>query len=113
MIEYPWPPRELSPNARCHWTVKNKAFQRYKGDAWAITKAAKVVGGKDNIHLKITYHPPSKRPMDLDNLLASSKALIDGMALAMNVNDKQFRPITLDIGETIKGGLIRICADSQ
>ena len=29
-INLPWPPRELSPNARVHWAKKAKAAKAYK-----------------------------------------------------------------------------------
>ena len=31
-FEFPWPPKELSPNARVHWRTLAKAKAEYKGD---------------------------------------------------------------------------------
>lgn len=53
-------------------------------------------------HLKITFYPPTKANRDIDNCLASIKAGLDGIADGLAINDKFFRPITIDFGETDK-----------
>lgn len=58
----------------------------------------------------IIFHPPDKRHRDLDNMLASIKYGLDGIALAWGVNDKDFKPITIDIGEPVAKGQITIKA---
>lgn len=52
--------------------------------------------------MELLFIPPDNRPRDIDNLLASCKELIDGIAQGLGVNDKQFRPITIDMGEKDK-----------
>ena len=39
---------------------------------------------------------PDRRHRDLDNLLAASKPIIDGMAQALGVDDSRFKPILVD-----------------
>lgn len=54
--------------------------------------------------MAIIFFPPSKRGFDLDNALASIKAGIDGISEAWGINDKMFRPITIDFGAVKKNG---------
>ena len=45
--------------------------------------------------LNITFIMPDKRRRDRDNLLASSKCTLDGIAQALGVDDNNFEPIVL------------------
>ena len=103
-VRLPWPPKELSPNARVHWAKKAKAAKQYRELAWAqtlLTDAPCNWIGCYNVHL--TFHPPDRRRRDLDNMLASIKPGIDGMADAIQVDDQHFS-LTLQRGEPTKGG---------
>lgn len=105
MIALPWPPKELSPNARPHHMQKYKASRRYKSECYILAKGkGPEVNG--NIPLLIWFHPPTNRFPDLDNCLAAIKAGVDGVAEAWGINDKIFRPITIDFGEPVKGGKV-------
>ena len=93
-IELPWPPRELSPNSRKdrrHTGDKRKA---YKTACWTVAKAGKFRAS----HLDITFHPPDGRKRDLDNMLGSIKYGLDGIALAMGVDDSEWS-ITIRKGD--------------
>ena len=107
-VDLPWYPRELSPNAREHWTVSARKKKEYKIACWALTKEAisnpQLPDGK--INLTIEFFPPSRRHYDLDNCLASIKAGLDGVALALGVNDKRFN-LTLAMRDEVRG-LIRL-----
>ena len=107
-ISIPWPARVLSPNDRSHWTKKSKAKASYKETCklLALANVPKLPQGR--IHLRIVFHPPSMRAFDLDNALASIKSGLDGIADAWGVNDKMFRPITVDFGDKVDGGTILI-----
>lgn len=86
-----WPPKELSPNARVHWKTKWRAGKQYKLACWAEAKKAGLVVDWDGpISIGITFVPPSRRHHDLDNCIASIKAGLDGLALALRVNDSRF-----------------------
>lgn len=106
IIELPWFQNDTRPNARKHWTARSKAknIDKELGYHNAFPLKNKVKSG--NISLSITYHPSSNRHMDLDNCLAGCKGQIDGIALGLGVNDKNFRPITIDFGEVIKNGKV-------
>ena len=58
---------------------------------------------------KFTFHPPDKRKRDVDNVIASLKALIDGLADAWGIDDSEFL-ITYPrkFAEPVKGGKIII-----
>jgi len=74
------PYRELSPNAREHWAVKNRAVRASKEE---IGWLAKIQWHDDKPMMKarISYefHLKNKVKRDLDNLLASCKAYLDGL----------------------------------
>jgi len=107
-MELPWLNPILSPNNRSHWAKKVEPKRKHKEDAWAIAKSTGKPPLSDTYHLYIIFYPPTNAHRDLDNCLASIKAELDGIADAWQVNDKQFRPITIDFGEKVKGGKIVI-----
>lgn len=107
MITLPWPPKELSPNARVHRMVKARQAKLYKEACWALAREKNSRPPPGRVHLKITFYPPTRQRRDLDNLLASIKAGIDGVAMAWQIDDELFRPITIDIAEHV-GGMVKI-----
>ena len=105
-VIFPWPPGELSPNARVHWARKAKAAKKYKSDcAWTLIehKVGKQTG--DSVNLSLSYFPPDKRRRDLDNLLSSSKQMIDAIAEAIGIDDSRFH-ISLARCQPTKNGEI-------
>jgi crossover junction endodeoxyribonuclease RusA len=113
ILELPWPPKELSPNARGHWRKSEDAKQKYKADCWALTKAflfknpGKYYTQKGKLPISIMFHPPTRRGYDADNLNSRMKYGFDGIAEALCVNDKIFRPVTYDIAdEPVKHGKV-------
>lgn len=112
MIELPWPPKELSPNARVHWSKKSKAAKVYRTACKVITRLSGVVAPEGEVHLSITFCPPDRRKRDDDNCLAAFKAGRDGVADALGIDDNRF-VTTLRMGEPVKGGavLVRISGE--
>ena len=106
-IRLPWPPKELSPNARVHWAKKSGKAKRYRQDALMLARPAvsrcPAALCADTYRLSLTFHPPDRRRRDLDNMLASIKAGIDGIADALGVDDQHFS-LRLERGEPTKGG---------
>ena len=98
-IELAWPSKELSPNSRVHHMALWRAKKTAKEAAGWTTRAA-VGNGSPNhfrtgarLPLKITAQPPAvKRDRDADNVIASLKAAIDGVACALGVDDSLFDP---------------------
>jgi crossover junction endodeoxyribonuclease RusA len=102
IIRLPWPDARLSPNRKNGkaWQSTSKLKTEQRTAANICTKAALHTSGdktwEGNIPLSLVYLAPDKRHRDLDNLLASSKALLDGMAEALGVDDSRFKPILVD-----------------
>ena len=96
-----WPYGSLWPNNRPHWASKAKATQAYRFAAKVQLRNA-ALGP-----IRITFCPKSRGPMpDMDNCIASFKAGQDGIADALGVNDRRFRPHP-HIKDEI-GGMVRI-----
>lgn len=102
IIRLPWPDSKLFPNRKNgkSWVSTARIKTEQREAAYLCTLAAlKTSGGKEwtgNIPLSLVYMQPDKRHRDLDNLLAASKPLIDGMAEALGVDDKRFKPVLVD-----------------
>lgn len=77
---------ESTANKRWHWAVKSKhnAEQRAQGK-WAVSSNYNKIRNEPPFKVKITRI--GKRMMDDDNLAISAKALRDGIAEALGVDD--------------------------
>jgi crossover junction endodeoxyribonuclease RusA len=107
VITLPWPPKELNPNARIHWSKLAKYKKLYRTECWVAAQQAGIVPNPDGkIHLKIVFYPPNKQKRDLDNMLASLKAGLDGIADAWRVDDNRF-VLTIEVSDNI-GGMVKI-----
>lgn len=111
-IELPWPAKELSPNARPHWAAKSASVRLARQTA-RLTMLAELnlnrdresLVGAECIRLRWTFHPPSRRSYDKDNLQAQMKSYQDGIADALDVNDSKFDSV-YEFGEVLKGGKV-------
>ena len=92
-VTFPWPDKALSPNARLHWSkvAKHKKAYRMASYTLALEAGLRGIPWDGDVHLWIDFYPPDRRGRDQDNMLASCKALFDGLADALSVNDKRFR----------------------
>jgi crossover junction endodeoxyribonuclease RusA len=111
-IYLPWPPSKLSPNSRTYWRAKNPIKVAYREECYRIARNKQEQIKGDLFRVTITFHPPDRRSRDLDNVLASAKSGIDGVCMALGINDKQLRPITLDWGTVRRNGEIEICLNA-
>lgn len=87
-----WPSdKALSPNARVHWSVKAKA-KKWLRTAWAVEALAQDLGPSTakRLELHVVFMQRDRRPRDLDNLLASAKAGLDGLADVLKVDDSNW-----------------------
>ena len=107
-VTLPWPPKDLSPNSRIHWSRRSKAAKAYRRACHVLTLEAGIRGvdWEGDIHLWIDFYPPDRRHRDDDNIIAAFKAGRDGMADAMGLDDKQFR-IHPYVKDEI-GGMVKI-----
>jgi crossover junction endodeoxyribonuclease RusA len=108
-FDLPFPPRQLSPNARLHWRALAKAKKAYKSKcAWSLFgQPAPVFAEQERIPLRITISPPDNRRRDRDNLQHSLKYALDELACHLGVNDYYFEP-TYSFGDPVKGGRVVI-----
>lgn len=106
-ITLPWPPKDLSPNARVHHQVLARVKKDYKhACGWQAKAQGLKPSAIDALHLNITFYPPCKRRRDLDNMLASIKSGLDGIADVLGVDDSKWS-LTIRKAETI-GGFVRV-----
>lgn len=110
VIELPWPDRRLSPNAREHWST----ISRFKKVYRASCKLIGIAGGlralarsEQAISVHLTFFPPDRRARDWDNMLASMKSGLDGLADAMGVDDSKWK-LGFEVSEPTKGGVVLV-----
>lgn len=113
MIELPYPAKELSPNSRIHWSIKAKAAKKARSDAFYIVLAAgfdknTFAGYGHRLHIWIDIYAKTKNYPDADNMLSSLKSALDGIADALELNDRRFVPHPFVKNETHKGGRVVI-----
>lgn len=112
IIDLPWPPRDLHPNARVHWTRRHRATKAAREAAqWMSCSHGPIEA--DKLDVTIIFHEPDKRRRDADGLLSNVKAYIDGIADSLEVDDSKWS-IAIRRGEVVKGGVVRFeitCAD--
>jgi crossover junction endodeoxyribonuclease RusA len=114
IITLPWPTRGLAPNLTGHYMVKAKLRKSYR-EACAWTAKEQGVkqdwpeSGKISVHL--TFFPPNRIRRDHDNLIASMKSGLDGLANAMGVNDHRF-VISSEVSDDI-GGMVKITVKNK
>ena len=104
-LTMPWPPKELSPNARLHWAKKAAAVKAYKNVCMWTMKAKGDGYMKGASKFKITFCPPSKRRMDADNMVARFKAGFDALSHVSGVDDSEFE-WTYVRGHVCDGGAV-------
>ena len=113
-FELPWPPQELSPNYRAHWTKTAKAKKRYRAACRAAGAAAGLAAipeGARDVFIALAFVLPDRRSRDLDNLLARMKSGLDGLADAMGVDDRHWR-LAIEIApEVVKGGAVLVTVE--
>lgn len=100
IIRLPFPDKALAPNRANgkHWGATHEKRQVQKDAAYWLTKkaAGSFIAPDGYIPVSLLYLTPDKRHRDMDGLLSSSKALLDGVALALGVDDSRFKPILID-----------------
>lgn len=95
-ITLSWPSADLSPNARVHWSARNRASKAAKNEAWGLTKALmhplgiKMGHTQGPVRITYTFHPKITRGRDDDNFAARMKPARDGIAMALGLDDVTF-----------------------
>lgn len=107
-LTLPWPAgKGLSPNCRSHWRVKAKAKALLR-EAWSWQAKAQGAAKIDakRLDVRLTFVPPDRRARDLDNMLASCKAGLDGLADVLGVDDRHWS-LALSVAPEV-GGFVRV-----
>jgi len=109
-VSLPWPARVLSPNGKNkgHWGVKHRATVKAKNEAFYLAKEAglRITSNADRIKINCVFIQPDRRNRDEDNMISSLKAALDGVALALGVDDSRFS-ITWEFpDEIVKNGQV-------
>ncbi len=102
----PWPPKELSPNARTHWATKARIAKRYRTTCHILAKQARLVTHEGTLDVVVTFFPPDRRHRDDDNCTGAFKPGRDGVADALGVDDSRFRSRPDLRSEPVKGGKV-------
>jgi crossover junction endodeoxyribonuclease RusA len=109
IVELSWPAKELSPNARVHHMVKHRYAKAAKIEAGWATKIVRPFSWAHDgpLPVAITAYPPKNWSTgDADNMVASCKSFLDGIALALEVNDRQFEAPTIKWADKTERGKI-------
>ena len=110
-IELPWPHRALHPNARIHWGAKSKHTKKARHDAAILARAAGAHSlTADRLNVSVTIMPPDARRRDVDGVLSSLKASLDGIADATGIDDSNFN-LSIRRGDIVPNGLVRLEID--
>jgi crossover junction endodeoxyribonuclease RusA len=102
ILELPLPAKCLSPNARSHWATKAKAVRSAKAMAFFLMKKA-IADNKLNVPWPAATVLPRlyyrlNRTRDRDNIIASAKSHLDGVAKAgLLLNDCFLKPMPAEI----------------
>lgn len=110
VIELPFPNARLNPNRANGraWQARNGAKREAHETAYFLAQQAIAVTNHAPYmtRLELEFCPPDARRRDLDNLLASMKPSIDGIAAALGIDDVIFRSIVLRRGDVCGGGKV-------
>lgn len=99
----PLPDKTLNPNTCRHYHVKAKIKAKARAVGYELSKQYfGVFFGKVPIKIKLIVHKNNKRSYDLDNVLAASKSIIDGVFDGLGINDNQIDDIRILRGEIDK-----------
>lgn len=116
-VSLPWPSRDqikaLSPNGRPKLRDKMREKKKARAMAHALTRE---VIGRDEVasvtSMAVLWCQPDRRARDDDNLIGLFKAFRDGIAQALKVDDKTFRPTHDPDGPIVPGGQIIVTIEA-
>lgn len=115
-VTLPWPPRVLSPNSRAHWRKLASVKALYRRACWALTRDAVGVDwprpASGPVTVALEFVPPDRRARDLDNCIAAMKSGLDGLADALQLDDRRFRLLVQMAEPGSVGGFVRVAVGS-
>lgn len=109
-LTLPWPLAALSPNTRhSHWSQLARAKARYRA-ACAMTassQGARPIKATE-LAVSLVFVPPDRRARDLDNLIASMKSGLDGLADVLCIDDSRWTLTARKACGDEIGGFVRV-----
>ena len=107
-IDLPYPHKALWPNGRAHWGTKSTQTQKHR--QWAhLATLAETNASFVPSAIKLIVHAKPKGPLpDRDNCIAACKALLDGVADALGVNDQDFPALTVEFASPREGRFVLV-----
>lgn len=106
-ITLPWPPKELSPNARQHHMAFYRAKKAYKAACmWTAKEQGATRIEADKVHVHMVFFKPTKRAMDLDNMLGRMKSGLDGLSELLGVDDSKWS-LSIEFAKEV-GGMVKV-----
>ena len=110
-VTLPWPPKELNPNNKTNWHALSRVKKKYRATCHLLTlealKGAGYARSARQIDVHLTFVPPDCRHRDQDNMVASMKAGLDGVASALRVDDVDF-DLSFSVDDGVVGGMVKV-----
>lgn len=114
-LTLPWPPADLSPNARGSWQARHRAARAYRMTCGLHTLTQRKASWRipdGPLRLRLIFAAPSRSANrerhDRDNLLARMKAGLDGVCDVLQFDDSRFAEVAVRMGAPIAGGEVRL-----
>lgn len=108
MIVLPFPSSDLSGHNNGNPYVKAKVVATHRALAFHATRDAKIkVSGEGDIHLRVTFTPPTRRG-DRINFPNRMKPYFDGIAEALGINDARFAIPEYVVADPAKPGRVEV-----
>ncbi len=113
-IILPWPDPALFPNAKGgkHWGSFQAQKVRARQDGYFAAKqalGANTISLTERTPVNALFVFPDRRNRDIEGCIGAVKHYVDGVAKALGIDDKLFRPWTLDDAlDTHKKGFVKL-----
>lgn len=111
IIDLPYPHKTLWPNGRGHWRAVHRETQKHRQwaqfatleamDHHAVAEGFVPTGITIRVHAKPTGPYPDK-----DNCIAACKAMLDGIADGLGVNDRDFPAPKVEFAKPREGRFV-------
>ena len=99
----PYPDKTLNPNVIRHFHTKAKVKATAKNLGYNLSKEyAGYFADYSRLKIDLTIYRKDLRKYDLDNVLASCKAILDGVFNGLQCDDNQIDKIVIRRGEVSK-----------
>lgn len=110
------PSPDLSPNARVHWARKARAVTHTRNVARVATLQCvdaadrAVIAARLHIgyRVEIAWERGRKGARDEDNALSMCKAILDGVADALEIDDARLHVRGISFDRTSRTGVVRV-----